>query len=102
MSREAWGDPPERQEPPQRCPVCDGEYHAEDCELGQEVARRLKAEAQVERLRSLLRQALDALEVESEWGGPTPKGAAAIASLREALGPNVRAEPDPTAKQEQR
>lgn len=39
--------------------------------------------ADAERLRALLRQALDALEAESEWGGPTPKGAAAIASLRE-------------------
>lgn len=42
-----------------------------------------------ERLRALLSQALDALEAESEWGGPTPKGAAAIASLRDALGPNT-------------
>ena len=42
MSREAWGDPPERE--PQRCPVCDGEWHAEGCELGAEVSRRLDAE----------------------------------------------------------
>lgn len=48
-----------------------------------------------ERLRALLRQALDALEVESAWGGPTPKGTAAIASLREALGPNARANARP-------
>lgn len=44
-------------------------------------------------LEALLRQALDALEAESAWGGPTPKGAAAIASLREALGPNAEIEP---------
>ena len=52
-------------------------------------AARDAAKAELERLRALLRQALDALEVESAWGGPTPKGAAAIASLREALGPNT-------------
>lgn len=57
------------------------------------------AQAELERLRALLRQALDALEVESEWGGPTPKGAAAIASLREALGPNDRAELRPAARE---
>ena len=50
MSREAWGDPPEQE--PQRCPVCDGEWHAEGCELGEEVSRRLKAEAEVETLLS--------------------------------------------------
>ena len=43
MSREAWGDPPESQEPPQVCPVCGGEWHAEGCEFGEEVSRRLKA-----------------------------------------------------------
>lgn len=50
MSREEWGDPTERQEPPQCCPVCHNEWHAEDCELGQEVSRRLKAEAERDRL----------------------------------------------------
>lgn len=44
MSREAFGDPPESQEPPQVCPLCGGEWHAEDCEFGKEVALRLKAE----------------------------------------------------------
>lgn len=44
MSREAFGDPPESQEPPQVCPVCGNDWHAEDCEFGKEVARRLKAE----------------------------------------------------------
>ena len=50
MSREAFGDPPESQEPPQVCPVCGGEWHAEDCEFGKEVARRLKAERDAHRL----------------------------------------------------
>ena len=48
MSREAWGDPPDPE--PQRCPVCDGEWHAEGCELGEEVSRRLKAEREAHRL----------------------------------------------------
>ena len=51
MSREAWGDPPERQEPPQLCPVCGGEWHAEGCELGAEVSRRLDAEREALTLR---------------------------------------------------
>ena len=50
MSREAFGDPPESQEPPQVCPVCGGEWHAEDCEFGKEVARRLKAERDAHKL----------------------------------------------------
>lgn len=49
MSREAWGDPPEQE--PQRCPVCDGEWHAEGCELGAEVSRRLDAEREARTLR---------------------------------------------------
>lgn len=49
MSREAWGDPPDPE--PQRCPVCDGEWHAEGCELGEEVSRRLKAETEARTLR---------------------------------------------------
>ena len=44
MSREAFGDPPESQGPPDLCPVCGNAWHAEDCEFGKEVARRLKAE----------------------------------------------------------
>lgn len=50
MSREAFGDPPEHE--PERCPICDGEWHAEDCEFGQEVARRLNAEAERDQLRA--------------------------------------------------
>lgn len=50
MSREAFGDPPESQEPPQLCPVCGGDWHAEDCEFGKEVSRRLKAERDAHRL----------------------------------------------------
>ena len=50
MSREAFGDPPESQEPPDLCPVCGNDWHAEDCEFGKEVARRLKAERDAHRL----------------------------------------------------
>ena len=50
MSREAFGDPPESQEPPDLCPVCGNAWHAEDCEFGKEVARRLKAERDAHRL----------------------------------------------------
>ena len=50
MSREAFGDPPESQGPPDLCPVCGNHWHAEDCEFGKEVARRLKAERDAHRL----------------------------------------------------
>ena len=50
MSREAFGDPPESQEPPDLCPVCGNDWHAEDCEFGKEVMRRLKAERDAHRL----------------------------------------------------
>ncbi len=52
MSREAFGDPPDSE--PQRCPVCDGEWHAEGCELGEEVSRRLKSETEAMTLRGQL------------------------------------------------
>ena len=40
MSREAFGDPPESQEPPDLCPVCGNDWHAEDwC---REVAARIR------------------------------------------------------------
>ena len=54
MSREAFGDPPESQEPPDLCPVCGGDQHADDCEFGQEVARRLKAERNEDDVQSAL------------------------------------------------
>ena len=50
MSREAWGDPPESQEPTDLCPVCGNDWHAEDCVFGKEVASRLKAERDAHRL----------------------------------------------------
>ena len=62
MSREAFGDPPESQEPPQVCPVCGGEWHAEGCEFGQEVGRRLKAERDAHRMQFAVRRLWPALE----------------------------------------
>lgn len=62
MSREAFGDPPESQEPPDLCPVCGGEWHAEDCEFGQEVARRLRAERDAHRMQFALHRLWPALE----------------------------------------
>ena len=50
MSREAFGDSPESQEPPDLCPVCGNDWHTEDCEFGKEVARRLKAERDAHKL----------------------------------------------------
>jgi len=50
MSREAFGDPPEGQEPPQICPVCGEEWHTEGCEFGEEVSLRLKAERDAHKL----------------------------------------------------
>jgi len=54
VSREAWGDPPDPE--PQRCPVCDGEWHDEDCIFGKEVALRLKAERKTITQRAALRR----------------------------------------------
>lgn len=62
MSREAFGDPPESQEPPQVCPVCGGEWHAEDCDFGKEVALRLKAERDAHRMQFALHRLWPALE----------------------------------------
>jgi len=58
----AFGDPPESQEPPQVCPVCGCEWHAEDCEFGKEVARRLKAERDAHRMQFALHRLWPALE----------------------------------------
>lgn len=62
MSREAFGDPPESQEPPQVCPLCGGEWHAEDCEFGKEVALRLKAERDAHRMQFALHRLWPVLE----------------------------------------
>lgn len=62
MSREAFGDPPESQEPSQVCPLCGGEWHAEDCEFGREVARRLKAERDAHRMQFALHRMWPVLE----------------------------------------
>ena len=59
MSREAFGDPPEPQSP--RCPVCDGTEHTNDCELGEEMAKRRQCERELAEWRNLaLSQAGDA------------------------------------------
>jgi len=59
MSREAWGDPPEKE--PRRCPVCDGTEHTNDCELGEEMAKRRQCERELAEWRELaLSQASDA------------------------------------------
>lgn len=59
MSREAWGDPPAPQAP--RCPVCDGTEHTNDCELGEEMAKRRQCERELAEWREMaLSQAGDA------------------------------------------
>lgn len=59
MSREAWGDPPEPMAP--RCPVCDGTEHTNDCELGEEMAKRQRCERELSEWREMaLSQAGDA------------------------------------------
>lgn len=60
---------PSVHEPP-RCPVCDGEWHTEDCELGQEVSRRLKAEEAANKLRTALRVAREGYASEEITGLP--------------------------------
>jgi hypothetical protein len=66
MSGDAWGGPHDPEQ--QRCPVCDGEWHTEDCILGKEVALRLKATdaatklwAQQQNLAMMLRKCAHAL-----------------------------------------
>ncbi len=59
MSREAFGDPPEPMAP--RCPVCDGTEHTNDCELGEEMAKRQQCERELAEWREMaLSQAGDA------------------------------------------
>ncbi len=59
MSREAFGDPPEPMAP--RCPVCDGTEHTNDCELGEEMAKRRQCERELAEWREMaLSQAGDA------------------------------------------
>ena len=59
MSREAFGDPPDKE--PRRCPVCDGTEHTNDCELGEEMAKRRQCERELAEWRELaLSQAGDA------------------------------------------
>lgn len=57
-------------EPTQRCPVCNGEWHTEDCELGLEVARRLKAEEKANKLRNALLVAREGYVSEGITGLP--------------------------------
>jgi hypothetical protein len=86
LNNEDPADP--RVHEPQRCPVCDGEWHAEDCELGNEVAQRLKAEKAVAQLRAALRlaregyasEAITGLPVLPQWRERT------MAQIDEALG----------------
>ena len=51
MSREAFGDPPEPMAP--RCPVCDGTEHTNDCELGEEMAKRRRCERELAEWREM-------------------------------------------------
>lgn len=108
MSREAWGDPPEQE--PQRCPVCDGEWHAEGCELGEEVSRRLKAERRACKAEKVLRELVELEDMRlrlrqlHEMGHGTDYAdyhrllPLAWAAAREVLGPNDRANRDTEAR----
>ena len=114
MSREACGDPPEQE--PQRCPVCDGEWHAEGCELGEEVSRRLKAETEARTLRcryavvsGWIVEALKVLDTldpedatEAEELGKLIKAGEVLAltALAQSKTPNVRGNAHLTAAQE--
>jgi len=107
MSREAFGDPPEGQEPPQTCPVCGEEWHTEGCEFGEEVSRRLKAETEARTLRcryavvsGWIVEALKVLDTmdpedttEAEELGRLIKAGEvlALATLANSKPPNVRA-----------
>ena len=51
MSREAWGDPPERQEARECCPSCGSDFYMPGCPHCQEVKRRIAAETEARTLR---------------------------------------------------
>ena len=90
MSREAFGDPPESQEPPQVCPVCGGEWHAEDCEFGKEVARRLRLEREAAILSRVLQRMLEAptTQVSPSWKDAIRQ--AMTAALPDSKTPNAK------------
>lgn len=52
MSREAWGDPPDRE--PEFCPNCGSGFYMHGCTHCDEVKRRCAAEAELLRLRIAL------------------------------------------------
>src|SRR5574343_2070626 len=54
MSREAFGDPPERQEVPECCPNCGSDFYMPGCTHCNEVQRRCAAESEAMALRGQL------------------------------------------------
>ena len=54
MSREAFGDPPERQEMPECCPNCGSDFYMPGCTHCDEVKRRCAAESEALALRGQL------------------------------------------------
>ena len=109
-----WFEPVEQSKTPQRCPVCDGEWPAEGCELGEEVSRRLKAETEAVTLRGQLGavsgwivEALKVLDTvdpddstEADDLGKLIKAGEvlALATLARSKTPNVGGEPETTAR----
>ena len=54
MSREAFGDPPERQDVPECCPNCGSDFYMPGCTHCEEVKRRCAAESDALALRGQL------------------------------------------------
>ena len=54
MSREAFGDPPERQEMPECCPNCGSDFYMPGCTHCDEVKRRCAAESEAMAIRGQL------------------------------------------------
>lgn len=108
MSREAFGDPPERQEAPECCPNCGSDFYMPGCTHCNEVQRRCAAESEAMALRGQLGAAsgwiVEALKVldtvdpddtdEAEQLAKLVKAGEvlALATLARSKTPNVRGE----------
>ncbi len=60
MSREAFGDPPDRE--PEYCPNCGSDFYMPGCSHCEEVKRRCEAESDLLRMRIALTRLWPALE----------------------------------------
>ena len=105
MSREAFGDPPDRE--PEYCPNCGSDFYMPGCSHCEEVKRRCEAESDLLRMRIALTRLWPALERAMSGLVFTADRAGEVQADMNTLRahiktPNVRAEPQPAAEKEQR